>query len=158
MIRGESCVRLDFNSTFEMLDFVQVVSDHLCRLTGLDDDAIHWVGVAVRESVINAIKHGNAHDEAKRVHVEFTPLDRDTPGGLSVRVRDEGVGFDPATLPDPLAPDNLLKSSGRGIFLIRSFMDEVDLRPAPEGGMEVVMVKRTGTGHETGIDVSRRTG
>src|SRR5688572_2653651 len=158
MIREGSSVRLDFHSTFEMLDFVQVVSDHLCRLTGLDDDAIHWVGVAVRESVINAIKHGNALDEAKRVHVEFTPLEGDNGGGLSVRVRDEGVGFDPATLPDPLAPDNLLKSSGRGIFLIRSFMDEVDLRPSPEGGMEVVMVKRTGAGHETGLDVSRRTG
>jgi len=69
-------------------------------------------------------------------------------------VRDEGAGFDPETLPDPLAPDNLLKSSGRGIFLIRSFMDHVDLRPAPEGGMEVVMVKRAATD----ADCSRRTG
>jgi serine/threonine-protein kinase RsbW len=158
MIRGAGSVRLDFNSTFEMLDFVQVVSDHLARLTGLDDDAIHWVGVAVRESVINAIKHGNALDEGKRVHVEFTPLEHNAPRGLTVRVRDEGVGFDPASLPDPLAPDNILKSSGRGIFLIRSFMDEVDLRPAPEGGMEVIMVKRAGAGHETGIDFTRRTG
>ena len=68
-------VRLDFHSTFEMLDFVQVVSDHLGRLAGLDDEALHWVGVAVRESVINAIKHGNGGDEHKHVHVEFTPLD-----------------------------------------------------------------------------------
>jgi serine/threonine-protein kinase RsbW len=155
---GSGSVRLDFNSTYEMLDFVQVVSDHLGRLAGLDDDAIHWVGVAVRESVINAIKHGNALDEGKRVHVEFTPLEAEIPGGISVRVRDEGVGFDPATLPDPLAPDNLLKSSGRGIFLIRSFMDEVDLRAAPEGGMEVVMVKRIAAGDEARIDCSRQTG
>jgi serine/threonine-protein kinase RsbW len=158
MIRGAGSVRLDFNSTFEMLDFVQVVSDHLARLTGLDDDATHWVGVAVRESVINAIKHGNALDEGKRVHVEFTPIEQHAPCGLTVRVRDEGIGFDPASLPDPLAPDNILKSSGRGIFLIRSFMDEVDLRPAPEGGMEVIMVKRASAGHETGIDFTRRTG
>jgi serine/threonine-protein kinase RsbW len=153
MIAGTATVRLEFGSTFEMLDFVQVVSDHIGRLAGLDDDSVHWLGVAVRESVINAIKHGNALDEAKHVHVEFTPLDADALPGLSVRVRDEGAGFDPATLPDPLAPDNLLKSSGRGIFLIRSFMDHVDLRPAPEGGMEVVMVKRAAS-----ADCSPRSG
>jgi serine/threonine-protein kinase RsbW len=136
-------VRLDFHSTFEMLDFVQVVSDHIARIAGLDEEARHWVNVAVRESVINAIKHGNANDERKRVHVEFTPLQAaDPPQGLVIRVRDEGPGFDPSTLPDPLAPENLLKASGRGIFLIRSFMDEMVLQRAPEGGMEVVMVKR----------------
>jgi serine/threonine-protein kinase RsbW len=137
-------VCLEFESTYEMLDFVQVASDHLGRLAGLDDEALHWVGVAVRESVINAIKHGNAGDERKRVHVEFTPLDVDRPAGIAIRVRDEGPGFDPEALPDPLAPENMLKSSGRGIFLIRSFMDELVLRRAPEGGMEVVMVKRVG--------------
>ena len=142
-------VRLDFHSTFEMLDFVQVVSDQISRMVGLDEDARHWVGVAVRESVINAIKHGNAHDERKRVHVEFTPLDDSDPQpGVVIRVRDEGPGFDPSTLPDPLAPENLLKASGRGIFLIRSFMDEMDLRRAPEGGMEVVMVKRVSSGQD----------
>lgn len=136
-------VRLDFHSTFDMLDFVQVVSDHIARMAGLDEDARHWVNVAVRESVINAIKHGNAHDETKRVHVEFTPLhSSDPPIGIQIRVRDEGPGFDPSTLPDPLAPENLLKASGRGIFLIRSFMDEMVLQRAPEGGMEVLMVKR----------------
>ena len=141
MAHGKT-VRLDIHSTFDMLDFVQVVSDHVGRLSGLDDEAIHWVGVAVRESVINAIKHGNANDARKRVHVAFTPLEADSPPGMVIRVRDEGPGFDPSTLPDPLAPENLLKSSGRGIFLIRSFMDEMSLQRAPEGGMEVVMVKR----------------
>jgi serine/threonine-protein kinase RsbW len=141
MSRGPT-VRLDFRSTFDMLDLVQVVSDHLGRQAGLDDEAVHWVGVAVRESVINAIKHGNGHDEEKHVHVEFTVLSEGSPPGVAIRVRDEGCGFDPATLPDPLAPENILKASGRGIFLIRSFMDEMTLRRAPEGGMEVVMVKR----------------
>ena len=135
-------VRLDFRSGFEMLDFVQVVSDHIARMVGLDEDGVHWVSVAVRESVINAIKHGNNNDERKRVHVEFTPLEDDPGPRLAIRVRDEGPGFDPSTLPDPLAPENILKASGRGIFLIRSFMDEMVLRRAPEGGMEVVMVKR----------------
>jgi serine/threonine-protein kinase RsbW len=136
-----SPVRLDFHSSLDMLDFVQVVSDHIGRMSGLDEDAVHWVGVAVRESVINAIKHGNGHDESKRVHVEFTPLDGGAPG-IAIRVRDEGRGFDPQAVADPLAPENILKSSGRGIFLIRSFMDEMVLQRAPQGGMEVVMVKR----------------
>jgi serine/threonine-protein kinase RsbW len=135
-------VCLEFHSTYEMLDFVQVASDHLGRVSGLDDEALHWVGVAVRESVINAIKHGNSGDERKHVYVEFTPIDGERPSGIQIRVRDEGPGFDPEALPDPLAPENMLKASGRGIFLIRSFMDELVLRRAPEGGMEVVMVKR----------------
>jgi serine/threonine-protein kinase RsbW len=143
-----STVRLDFHSAFDMLDFVQVVSDHVGRMSGLDDDALHWVGVAVRESVINAIKHGNGEDERKRVHVEFTMLNGDTPPGIAIRVRDEGAGFDPGTIPDPLAPENVLKSSGRGIFLIRNFMDELQLRRAPEGGMEMFMVKRVGKAQE----------
>ena len=137
-----STVRLDFHSAFDMLDFVQVVSDHVARISGLDDEALHWVGVAVRESVINAIKHGNGEDERKHVHVEFTTLNSDAPPGLVIRVRDEGAGFDPASIPDPLSPENVLKSSGRGIFLIRSFMDELELKRAPEGGMELVMIKR----------------
>ena len=152
-------VRLDFHSTFEMLDFVQVVSDQIARMAGLDEDARHWVNVAVRESVINAIKHGNAYDVRKRVHVEFTPLNTTEPAeGIHIRVRDEGPGFDPSTLPDPLAPENLLKSSGRGIFLIRSFMDEMVLQRAPEGGMEVVMVKRAHPVQDTGYGVSKAAG
>jgi serine/threonine-protein kinase RsbW len=135
-------IRLDFGSDFEMVDVVQVVSDHVGRMMGLDEDGLHWLGVAVRESVINAIKHGNANDVSKRVHVEVAPIEGDCRHGVWVRVRDEGPGFDPACLPDPLAPENLLKSSGRGIFLIRSFMDEMHVGRAKEGGMEVVMVKR----------------
>lgn len=135
-------VRLQFCSVFDMLDFVQVVSDHLCRRVGFDEDAMHWVSVAVRESVINAIKHGNRNDERKLVHVEFTSSSDPDTGGLTVSVRDEGEGFEPGELADPLAPENMLKSSGRGIFLIRSFMDDVKLRKAPQGGMEVRMVKK----------------
>ena len=135
-------VRLDFPSTLDMCDVAQSVSQQVGRAAGLDDDSLHRVGVAVRESVINAIKHGNGGDERKRVYVEFTPLQDEGPPGLAIRVRDEGPGFDPATLPDCVAPENLLKCSGRGIFLIRSFMDELVLARAPEGGMELRMVKR----------------
>src|SRR5215470_14149837 len=124
-----------------MLDFVQVVSDHISRGVGLDEDSSHWVSVAIRESVINAIKHGNRNDATKHVFVEFETGTIDVPA-LTIRVRDQGDGFDPETVADPLAPENLLKSSGRGIFLIRNFMDDVQLQRAPEGGMEIRMVKR----------------
>jgi serine/threonine-protein kinase RsbW len=141
-VNGHQLVRLEFTSAFEMLDFVQVVSDHLARGVGLDEDSLHWVSVAIRESVINAIKHGNRSDTAKHVFVEFeTATDADVPE-LAIRVRDQGEGFDPETVANPLDPENLLKSSGRGIFLIRNFMDDVQLRRAPEGGMEIRMVKR----------------
>jgi serine/threonine-protein kinase RsbW len=139
-------VRLDFHSTFEMLDFVQVVSDQIARMAGLDEDARHWVNVAVRESVINAIKHGNREDYEKMVTVEFTFTPTAQPAQLVVRVVDQGEGFDPQEIADPLAPENLLKSSGRGIFFMRSFMDDVSLRRAAEGGMEVRMVKNLSSG------------
>ena len=135
-------VRIDFHSSLHMLDFVQMVSDHIARMVGLDDDSIHWVGLAVRESVINAIKHGNCCDVGKRVRVEFTSLQDAGGPGLAVTVRDEGGGFDPAKLSDPLAEENLLRANGRGIFLMRSFMDEMTFSRVKEGGMEVRMVKR----------------
>ncbi len=139
---GRRTVRREFNSVFEMVDFVQIVSDHMCRSVGLDDDSLHWVGVAIRESVINAIKHGNRHDAAKHVFVEFEATTTDLVPELSISVRDQGEGFEPEEVADPLAPENLLKSSGRGIFLIRNFMDDVKLQKVPEGGMEIRMVKR----------------
>jgi serine/threonine-protein kinase RsbW len=134
-------IRLDFTSAYEMLDILQAVSDHVCKEIGLDEDSVHWVGVAVRESVANAIKHGNKNDAGKKVFVEFAGTFEGIPE-LSIRVRDQGDGFDPEEVADPLAPENLLKGSGRGIFLIRSFMDEMVLQRAPEGGMEMRMVKR----------------
>jgi serine/threonine-protein kinase RsbW len=141
-VNGHQVVRLEFSSAFEMLDFVQVVSDHIGRSIGLDEDSVHWVGVAIRESVINAIKHGNRNDQGKRVFVEFATVSPPAVPELKIRVRDEGEGFDPDVVADPLAPENLLKSSGRGIFLIRNFMDDVTLQRAPEGGMEIRMTKR----------------
>lgn len=139
---GRRTVRLEFNSVFEMVDFVQIVSDHMGRSVGLDEDSLHWVGVAIRESVINAIKHGNRHDAAKHVFVEFDATTEDGVPELTIRVRDQGEGFEPEEVANPLAPENLLKSSGRGIFLIKNFMDDVQLQRVPEGGMEIRMVKR----------------
>ncbi len=141
-VNGQHIVRLEFTSAFEMLDFVQVVSDHMARDIGLDEDSLHWVSVAIRESVINAIKHGNRNDSSKHVFIEFETATRSDVPELLIRVRDQGDGFDPETIANPLDPENLLKSSGRGIFLIRNFMDDVQLQRAKEGGMEIRMVKR----------------
>jgi serine/threonine-protein kinase RsbW len=141
-VRPTRALSLEFTSEFDMLEFVQVVSNHFSRDLGLDDDAVHWVGVAVWEGVINAITHGNGSDRSKHVFVEFQHVSSVATSELIIRVRDQGPGFDPDALADPLAPENLLKANGRGIFLIRSFMDDVRLARAPEGGMEISMTKR----------------
>ena len=146
MLTRGGTVRLQIHSNFDLLDFVQVVSDRIAQLAGLDEDTIHWIGVAVRESVINAIKHGNREDHRKLVTVEFTFAPSVEPRELVVRVLDQGEGFDPEEVADPLAPENILKSSGRGIFFMRSFMDDVTLKRASEGGMEVRMVKKLAAG------------
>jgi serine/threonine-protein kinase RsbW len=135
-------VRLELTSSMQLLDLVQAVTDHIGRTLGLDGDTQHYVGVAVRESVINAITHGNRGDEGKRVYIEFSTRSLDQSCELTICVRDQGEGFDPAVVANPLAPENLLKSSGRGIFLMRSFMDDVQVVNASEGGMEIRMVKR----------------
>lgn len=137
-------IRLDFPSHLDMLDVVQVLTDNVGRIGGLDEEATHWVGVAVRESVINAIRHGNGEDRTKRVTVEMRLEPWAEPARLVVRVLDQGPGFDPAAVADPLAPENLLRSSGRGIFFMRSFMDDITLQRLPGGGMEVRMTKKLG--------------
>ena len=139
-------VRLQIPSLFDMVDLVQIVSDRMGNMAGFDEDAIHWIGVAVRESVINAIKHGNREDPAKLVTVEFAFSPVDNPTELLVRVTDQGEGFEPEEIADPLAPENILKSSGRGIFFMRNFMDDVQLLRAPGGGMEVRMMKKLAAG------------
>ena len=139
-------IRLQLPSSFELLDLVQVLSDRCSAMAGLDEDAAHWVSVSVRESVINAIKHGNKEAPDKQVTVAFALAPGEAPREFVIEVLDEGEGFDPDSVANPLDPANVLKSSGRGIFFMRSFMDDVTLRRASEGGMEVRMVKKLSTG------------
>jgi serine/threonine-protein kinase RsbW len=142
MLTDDHLVRLELPSSFELLDLVQVLSDRLSSIAGLDEDLTHWVSVAVRESVINAIKHGNREDRTKHVVVEFILRPRTRPEEFVVRVLDEGEGFDPDEIANPLDPENMLKSSGRGIFFMRNFMDDVSITRRPEGGMDVRMSKK----------------
>lgn len=129
---------LDVGSRFENIELVQVVlRDSLERL-GVDEDTRHWVDVAVREAVANAIKHGNAQDPGKQVHVDLFREGDD----VVIQVEDEGIGFDPDQLQNPLAPENLLKPNGRGIFYMKSFMDDIHYGPRPGGGTIVTLRKK----------------
>jgi serine/threonine-protein kinase RsbW len=141
MPRGFRDVHLEIHSTIDALDLVQTVTEHVARALGLDEEALHWTSMAVRESVINAITHGNQNDPTKLVFIDFAATPELNPADLIVRVRDQGGGFDPDALANPLTPDNVLKASGRGIFLIRQFMDDVSMARAREGGMEMRMLK-----------------
>lgn len=131
-------VKLDIASRFELLEMVQTVLAHLSGMIGFEDDAAHYMSVAVRESVVNAIKHGNQLDENKRVAVVFTIH----PAALEVKVQDQGAGFDPEAVANPTADENLLKAYGRGIFFMRSFMDEVSYSFPARGGTVVRMLKK----------------
>jgi len=131
-------VRLDIASRIEMLDMVQAVLTHLCSVLGFGEEAVHYMSVAIRESVVNAMKHGNKLDESKRVIVEFVMH----AGALEIRVQDQGAGFDPAAVPDPVAEENLLKAYGRGIFFMKSFMDDVAYNFPEQGGTQVTMTKK----------------
>ena len=142
MLPDSHIVRLELPSSFELLDLVQILSDRMSALAGMEEDATHWVSVAVRESVINAIKHGNKEDRSKQVTVEFLLSPRVRPEQFVVEVLDEGAGFDPDFVANPLDAENMLKSSGRGIFFMKSFMDDVAIARRPEGGMSVRMSKK----------------
>ena len=131
-------IKLDIASRFEMLEMVQTILARVAEMTGFDEDASHYLSVAVRESVVNAIKHGSKGDESKRIAVVLTAH----PDALEVRVQDQGAGFDPGLVPDPRAEENLLKADGRGIFFMRQFMDDVSYSFPPRGGTVVKMTKR----------------
>ena len=134
-------VHLEIHSAVDALELVQVVAEHIGRRLGLDEETCHWTVMSVRETVINAITHGNHNDPRKIVFIDFRAVPDHEPSDLIVCVRDQGNGFDPSNLTNPLTPENILKESGRGIFLIRQFMDDVSMHRARDGGMEVRMLK-----------------
>ncbi len=141
MPSGYHDVHLEIHSTIDALDLIQVVTEHIARQLGFDEETMHWTTMAVRESVVNAIVHGNGSDPAKIVFIDYSVTPQSDPADFIVTVRDQGPGFDPEAIKDCLTPENMLSTSGRGVFLIRQFMDDVSMRRAPQGGMEVRMTK-----------------
>jgi serine/threonine-protein kinase RsbW len=137
-LTGQQASRITY--TLDSVNKVERTAEQLARKAGVDEDDIFRISMAVREAAVNAVLHGNAYDPEKRMTASF----ENTGADLVIRITDEGKGLDPATLPDPLAPENLLRGSGRGIFLIRSFMDEVHFRQL-HPGTELTLIKHLGT-------------
>jgi serine/threonine-protein kinase RsbW len=135
---------MSLSSRFENIEMAQHLCGKLLDGHDLSDETRHWILMALREVLANAIKHGNAEDRSKRVHLEMDVKEEI----LRIRVRDEGAGFDPDKVDDPLAPENRFKTSGRGIFYMKTFMDEVRFQRAEGGGMEIFLTKNLSGGKE----------
>jgi serine/threonine-protein kinase RsbW len=129
-------VSYTLDSTLETVDSAEQTASRIATDAGFDDDEVMKIAMAVREAAVNAVLHGNAYDPSKKVKLDFEQTSSD----LVITIRDQGKGLDLSKIPDPLAPENLLKTSGRGIFLIRSFMDEVEIHPT-QTGTEIKLIK-----------------
>src|SRR4051812_39209621 len=132
-------VERSLDSTLESVDSAEELAVGVAQRAGFDDDDLMKIGMAVRESMVNAVVHGNRYSAHKKVRFSVAHNTQ----RFTVRIADEGEGFDFEGLPDPLAPENLMRTSGRGIFLIRSFMDEFEMRHLQPTGTEVTLVKYT---------------
>ena len=129
----------------ESVSEVEAAADKLAAEAGLSEDERFHVTMAVREAAVNAVLHGNEYDATREIAVGL----ENTGKSLVFTIADEGRGFNPESLPDPLAPENLLRGTGRGIFLIRSLMDEVHFRQL-HPGTELTLVKHlAATGEKT---------
>jgi len=137
-LTGPQTGRLSFKlaSTMDSVAEIEAAAEKLAQDAGLDEDEGFRVAMAVREAAVNAVLHGNGYDPNKQVSVSF----ENTGAALVITIADQGEGLDPETLPDPLAPENLLRGTGRGIFLIRSFLDEVHFRQL-HPGTELTLIK-----------------
>lgn len=125
-------------SNLQSVDAAEKMVLDVAQEAGFPEEELHKISMAVRETIVNAVVHGNRYNAHKKVHLQVSR----TPGELAVTVTDEGNGFDLASLPDPLAEENLLHQSGRGILLIRAFVDDFHMRRIRPVGTEVKLVKR----------------
>ena len=126
-------------STLDSVNTAEEAAEKMAAKAGFSEEDIHRISMAVREAAVNAVLHGNAYDPNKKMTVSC----ENTGESLVIKVADQGAGLDPEEIPDPLAPENLLKQSGRGIFLMRAFMDEVQIRKL-EPGTEFTLIKHRG--------------
>lgn len=122
----------------ESVNLAEEMCVRVAEASGFNEDECYRIGMSVREGVINAFHYGNQEKPEKKIHlgVDLTS-DR-----MIIHVMDEGKGFRLKDVPDPLAEENLLSTSGRGIFLMKAFMDEFDVVPGRTGGAEIIMSKR----------------
>lgn len=114
-------IRHTIESKLSELRAIEKVTHEICQTCGLSVDQQENISIAVTEAVGNAIVHGNKYDPSKKVMIDYHITDRD----IEISIEDEGEGFNPETVPDPLHPDNLMKENGRGIFILTELMDDV---------------------------------
>lgn len=131
-----SRVSLTLSSTLDSVNTLEQTAEDFAARAGFDQDTAPNIAMAVREAAVNAVLHGNAYDPEKQIIASF----ESNGDGITIRIADQGPGLDPDKLPDPLAPENILRGSGRGIFLIRAFMDEVHFRQL-HPGTELILIK-----------------
>jgi serine/threonine-protein kinase RsbW len=131
--------RHTFDSTIPGIDAAETVVIDFARLAGFTTKAGARIGLAAREIVANAVIHGNRYDVSKKVFLEVRRSETE----MAIVVSDEGTGFDPNRVPDPLSPEGLFHTSGRGLLLARTLMDELHVRPGDAGGTRITMVKYT---------------
>ena len=132
------------DSTLESVDIAERAALDLAREAGFGEEDLDRIGMSVRECMVNAVVHGNRYSSHKKVHFSVSSAR----GRLTIRVADQGEGFDPEGLPDPLSGDNILRHSGRGIFLMKAFMDDLQMRRLQPAGMEVTLVKNVAAGKQ----------
>jgi serine/threonine-protein kinase RsbW len=131
-----SRVSFTLDSSLESINKIEQTAEMCAFRAGFDEDTVPHIAMAVRETAVNAVLHGNSYDTAKHITASFET----TADALVIRIADQGPGLNPDELPDPLAPENILRGSGRGIFLIKAFMDEVHFRQL-HPGTEVTLIK-----------------
>jgi len=129
---------LVLSSRFENIELAERALVDLCNQAGCGQDDEYWLVTALREALANAIRHGNRQDPERKVRVDYVLEDN----RITIRVEDEGEGFDPETIPDPTDPENLLRPSGRGIFYMRQFMNRVEFDRAHSGGTAVTLIRQ----------------
>ncbi|MFQ5701008.1 MAG: ATP-binding protein [Acidobacteriota bacterium] len=137
-MRAPVHIEMSLNSRVDLTNLVHAACDEVCRLAGLDEDGTMNLGLALREATVNAMRHGNKLCEKKPVRIAFDL----TPTRLSVTIIDQGNGFDFEKEEDPRLPENLGKTSGRGIFLMRHFVDDLRFRHIPGEGTAVSLIKK----------------
>jgi len=125
-----------FDSTLESVDAAEALALDIAQRSGFLEEDLHKIGMAVREAMVNAVVHGNRYNLKKKVHFSLSSSSEQ----MSVRIADEGEGFEESELPDPLSEENLLRQSGRGLLLIKAFVDEFEMRKAPPLGTEVRLI------------------
>jgi serine/threonine-protein kinase RsbW len=125
-----------FDSTLESVDAAEALALEVAQRSGFSEEDLHKIGMAVREAMVNAVVHGNRYNLKKKVHFSLSSSSE----RLSVKIADEGEGFEESELPDPLSEENLLRQSGRGLLLIKAFVDEFEMRKAPPLGTEVRLI------------------